>query len=134
MDDKIIYIMLLHEIKPLNNFRWFEPIGSKLEMLFALLENSDSEGLSKKEISFLRRTSNRASNLNESIALFLSIMKDETRLLTRDIEGIERSKIAIEKLIWNILIDIPITSYYIAIIEQIWYQYMGYNCPYDFGE
>lgn len=126
--------MLLHEIKPLKDLAWFEPVGSKIEILFQLVSDDSSEGLTKKEVGFLRSCSKRASNLAASMIEFLSLMRYATNELTIDIEGIERSKIAIEKLLWNILINIPITSYYIAIIEQIWYQYMGYKCPYDFGE
>lgn len=134
MSNKVIYLMLLHEIKPLKGLAWFEPVGSKIDILFQLVADDSSEGLTKKEVGFLRDCAKRASNLAISVIEFLSLMRYATNELTSDIEGIERSKIAIEKLIWNILIDIPITSYYIAIIEQIWYQYMGYKCPYDFGE
>ena len=134
MSKNILYIMLMKELAPLHCLQWFCPIGSILERLMNLCYDSELEGISRAELAFVRNCAVKARNLPDAMIEFLSAIGRDQDIMERlewpnkDIES------AIDSLIWNILIDNQITPKKITIIEKIWLEIMGYNCPLSLKE
>ena len=134
MNNNVLYIMLLKEISCLNFLFWFEPIGSKVEKIMALLHDPNAEGLSSKEISFLRVSAKKCSKIANNVRQFLYEIGNNDKIIGSEITLKESNQSAIFSLIWNILIGSESTSDQCEIIEQIWLETMGYRCPYNFME
>lgn len=134
MSQNILYIMLMKEILNLRILNWFEPIGSKLEKLLNYCHDKEAEGISRKEVLFLRSCNNKISNLPDNMKKFLHAIGSKNEQVTIVLDGILGSESAIESFIWKILIESEITEKKIEIIEKIWYEIMGYYCPFSLRE
>ncbi len=123
----ILYIMLLKELSPLHKLMWFEPVGSKMQILLDLISDQECGGLTNKEVLFLKRVARIVRNLPKNTSDFLLAIPDYFNAYIAVKIDYEEKETAIYSLIWNLILGSKITYQNQRIIEQIWLEIMGYE-------
>ena len=119
--------MLLKELSPLHKLMWFEPVGSKMQILLDLISDQECGGLTNKEVLFLKRVAGIVRNLPKNTSDFLLAIPDYFNADIAVKIDYEEKETAIYSLIWNLILGSKITYQNQKIIEQIWLEIMGYE-------
>ena len=124
--------MLWVELSPLLCIKWFEPVGSRLELVVQNIKDESLEGISKADISILRQMNNNVSNLPNDMRFFLSAIGDYLLIENSSKTVIPRYRSAIHALGWNVSMNHNMSNYYSEILSELWIDIYGYSCPFDF--
>jgi hypothetical protein len=124
--------MLCVELSPLTCVKWFQPVGSRLELIIDNIRQNSCEGITKEDILLLRKMNNNVANLPEEMRNFLIAIGDYLFSKNASIERIEPIKPAIHALAWSVVMEYKISNHYSKLLCELWVDIYGYGCPFDF--